>query len=59
VNDIGARPGTAAEDEGPELKVFMKDSQLRMAVWLNSLPWVKILTWYPEITNSHAIIIVR
>jgi len=47
------------EDAGPALKVFMKDSQLRMAIWLNNLPWVKVLTWYPEITNSHAVIIVR
>lgn len=30
-----------------------------MAVWLNSLPWKKLLTWYPEISNSHAVIIVR
>jgi hypothetical protein len=50
--------GTAG-NEGPVLKVFMKDSQLRMAVWLNHLPWVKVLTWYPEINNSHAVIIVR
>lgn len=48
-----------AEEDGPTLKVFMKDSQLRMAVWLNSLPWKKTLTWYPEISNSHAVIIVR
>jgi hypothetical protein len=47
------------KDAGPTLKVFMKDSQLRMAIWLNNLPWVKVLTWYPEITNSHAVIIVR
>jgi len=47
------------KNEGPALKVFMKDSQLRMAIWLNNLPWVKVLTWYPEITNSHAVIIVR
>jgi hypothetical protein len=46
-------------EEGPMLKVYMKDSQLRMAIWLNSLPWKKVLTWYPEITNSHAVIIVR
>jgi hypothetical protein len=48
-----------AGSEGPALKVFMKDSQLRMAIWLNNLPWVKVLTWYPEINNSHAVIIVR
>jgi hypothetical protein len=51
--------GKGEEDQGPVLKVFMKDSQLRMAIWLNSLPWKKVLTWYPEITNSHAVIIVR
>jgi hypothetical protein len=50
---------TTTKDEGPGLKVFMKDNQLRMAIWLNNLPWVKVLTWYPEITNSHAVIIVR
>jgi len=50
---------STTEDTGPALKVFMKDSQLRMAIWLNNLPWVKVLTWYPEITNSHAVIIVR
>jgi len=49
----------STKNEGPTLKVFMKDSQLRMAIWLNNLPWVKVLTWYPEITNSHAVIIVR
>ena len=46
-------------DAEPALKVFMKDSQLRMAIWLNNLRWVKVLTWYPEINNSHAVIIVR
>lgn len=47
------------EDEDWGLRVHLKDSQLRMAVWLNSLPWKKVLTWYPEISNSHAVIIVR
>lgn len=54
-NGVGDGDGNG----GPTLKVFLKDSQLRMAIWLNSLPWKKVLTWYPEITNSHAVIIVR
>lgn len=49
--------GDGSDDGG--LKVYLKDSQLRMAVWLNSLSWKKTLTWYPDVSNSHAIIIVR
>jgi hypothetical protein len=47
------------EEDSDRLQVYMKDSQLRMALWLNKLPWMKTLTWYPETSNSHAIIIVR
>lgn len=49
--------GSGGDDGG--LRVFLKESQIRMAVWLNSLSWKKTLTWYPEISNSHAVIIVR
>lgn len=50
--------GNGHESDGG-LRVHLKDSQLRMAIWLNTLPWTKVLTWYPEISNSHAVIIVR
>lgn len=46
-------------EDGDGLRVHLKDSQLKMAVWLNSLAWKKTLTWYPDIANSHAVIIVR
>lgn len=54
-------PGSPSTGNGNDegLRVFLKDSQIRMAVWLNSLSWKKTLTWYPEISNSHAVIIVR
>lgn len=55
---IDQRHGSGSMDDGG-LRVYLKDSQLRMAVWLNSLPWKKTLTWYPDIANSHAVIIVR
>ncbi|KAK8846827.1 hypothetical protein IAR55_005915 [Kwoniella newhampshirensis] len=41
------------------IKVRPKDSQLRMALWLNALPLKKYVTWWPEIANAHATIIVR
>lgn len=41
------------------IKAQLKDSQLRMALWLNQLPFKKYLTWWPEITNAHATAIVR
>nr|WRH23613.1 glucan 1,3-beta-glucosidase [Naematelia aurantialba] len=41
------------------LKVRLSDSQLRMALWLNALPLVKFVSWYPDVTNSHAVSIVR
>ncbi|AAW43063.2 hypothetical protein CNBD5510 [Cryptococcus deneoformans B-3501A] len=41
------------------VKVQLKDSQLRMALWLNQLPFKKYFTWWPEITNAHATAIVR
>jgi hypothetical protein len=40
-------------------KVLLSDSQLRMALWLNALPLRKHTTWFPEVANSHAVIIVR
>jgi hypothetical protein len=40
-------------------KVLWKDSQLRMALWLNKLPLIKVVSWYPETTNAHSVSIVR
>ncbi|WWC67845.1 uncharacterized protein I206_101762 [Kwoniella pini CBS 10737] len=47
------------KNEESDLKVELKDSQLRMCLWLNQLPTKKILTWWPEINNAHATAIVR
>ncbi|WVW78563.1 hypothetical protein I302_100519 [Kwoniella bestiolae CBS 10118] len=52
------RPRHGVADEG-DLKVILKDSQMRMCYWLNQLPLEKYLTWWPEITNAHATAIVR
>ncbi|KIR70329.1 hypothetical protein CNBG_10107 [Cryptococcus deuterogattii R265] len=41
------------------IKVQLKECQLRMALWLNQLPFKKYLTWWPEVTNAHATAIVR
>ncbi|KAE8538279.1 hypothetical protein D1P53_005621 [Cryptococcus gattii VGV] len=41
------------------IKVQLKESQFRMALWLNQLPFKKYLTWWPEVTNAHATAIVR
>jgi hypothetical protein len=40
-------------------KLVLKDSQLRMALWLNKLPLRKVITWYPDEGNAHALSIVR
>ncbi|KAK1926452.1 putative serine esterase-domain-containing protein [Papiliotrema laurentii] len=40
-------------------KVDLKDSQLRMALWLNKLPIKKYITWYPDVANAHSVSIVR
>ncbi|WWD22113.1 hypothetical protein CI109_106602 [Kwoniella shandongensis] len=41
------------------VKLRLKDAQLRMAMWLNALPLKKHITWWPEIRNAHATIVVR
>ena len=41
------------------VKVRLSDSQKRMALWLNALPIKKHVTWFPDVANSHAVIIVR
>ncbi|WVR04562.1 hypothetical protein IAU60_001569 [Kwoniella sp. DSM 27419] len=41
------------------LKINLKDSQLRMSLWLNALPMKKYITWWPEVANAHATAIVR
>ncbi|OCF58917.1 lipid particle protein [Kwoniella mangroviensis CBS 10435] len=46
-------------ESGTDLKIILKDSQMRMCYWLNQLPLEKYLTWWPEITNAHATAIVR
>ncbi|WVQ97967.1 hypothetical protein IAU59_005087 [Kwoniella sp. CBS 9459] len=42
-----------------ELRIELKDSQLRMCMWLNALPIKKYITWWPEVNNAHATAIVR
>ncbi|EIW68769.1 hypothetical protein TREMEDRAFT_31933 [Tremella mesenterica DSM 1558] len=42
-----------------EVKVKFKDSQIRMINWLNSLPLKKYVTWFSQVGNSHAVIVVR
>ncbi|WRT64856.1 uncharacterized protein IL334_001792 [Kwoniella shivajii] len=42
-----------------DLQVQLKDSQLRMCLWLNQLPLKKHLAFWPEISNAHATAIVR
>ncbi|WVQ84124.1 hypothetical protein IAT38_006269 [Cryptococcus sp. DSM 104549] len=49
----------SADLQEATIKIKLKDSQLRMALWLNSLPLQKFLTWWPEISNAHATAIVR
>ena len=44
---------------GSTIQVRLKESQLRMAGWLNSLPLEKHIAWFPSVSNSHAVIIVR
>ena len=48
----------ASEGTRPS-KLVLKDSQLRMALWLNKLPLKKVVTWYPDEGNAHALSIVR
>ena len=50
---------TPVESHEVTTKVRLSDSQQRMALWLNALPITKYVTWYPDVTNSHAVIIVR
>ena len=40
-------------------KVRLRPSQMQMIVWLRELPFEKYVTWFPEVANSHAVIIVR
>jgi hypothetical protein len=47
----------AVDTTTPQL--LLKDSQLRMSIWLNRLPIKRYITWFPEVANSHAVIIVR
>ncbi|KAL7418562.1 hypothetical protein Q5752_007020 [Cryptotrichosporon argae] len=42
-----------------DVQVLMTDSQLRMCVWLNNLHIKKYVAWFPEVANSHAVIVVR
>ncbi|WVF69924.1 hypothetical protein IAT40_004708 [Kwoniella sp. CBS 6097] len=46
-------------NDGVDLRIELKDSQLRMCMWLNALPIKKYLTWWPEVNNAHATAIVR
>jgi hypothetical protein len=50
---------TSSEPYEAASRLRLSDSQLRMAQWLNALPISKYVTWYPEVPNSHAVIIVR
>jgi hypothetical protein len=43
----------------PTIHVRMTDAQQRMVHWLNALDPVKHLAWYPDVANSHAVIIAR
>ena len=52
-------PSTSIESHHIASKVRLSDSQKRMVIWLNALPITKFVTWYPDVANSHAIIIVR
>ncbi|WWC59357.1 uncharacterized protein I303_101909 [Kwoniella dejecticola CBS 10117] len=51
-------PNSSAHED-IDLKIELKDSQMRMCLWLNQLPLEKYLTWWPEIGNAHATAIVR
>ncbi|OCF40927.1 lipid particle protein [Kwoniella heveanensis CBS 569] len=48
-----------SHDHKVDLRIELKDSQLRMCMWLNALPIKKYLTWWPEVSNAHATAIVR
>lgn len=59
-------PLVGVEDEGDKVenhqaivKLRLSDAQTRMASCLNRLPVKKYVTWYPEVTNSHSVIVVR
>ena len=48
------------EDTAPsKVQLRLSDSQLRMAAWLNTLNVTKYVTWYPEVSNAHSVIVVR
>lgn len=63
--DLETRPSPhhphthGAEHSVTKVKVTLKDSQLRMALWLNKLPLKKYITWYPDVANAHSVSIVR
>lgn len=43
----------------PTVQLQLSDTQRRIAFWLNSLPLEKFVSWYPDVSNSHAVAIVR
>jgi hypothetical protein len=43
----------------PTVLARLTDPQLRMAYYLNQLQPIKHLAWFPDVANSHAVIIVR
>jgi hypothetical protein len=49
---------TANVSEQPT-KLSLSDNQIRMAMWLNKLRAEKVVTWWPDVPNSHAVAIVR
>ncbi|GFZ49245.1 LOW QUALITY PROTEIN: hypothetical protein JCM24511_06995 [Saitozyma sp. JCM 24511] len=59
--DDGSNVGSAAPTTPHVVttRVHLKPSQLRMASWLNSLPLEKYLTWFPDVANTHSLIVVR
>lgn len=59
--ELELRPSLSQPHRGSEtkVKVLLKDSQLRMALWLNKLPLKKYVTWYPDVANAHSVSIVR
>jgi hypothetical protein len=43
----------------PTITATLTDGQHRMVYWLNQLALTRHLAWFPDVANSHAVIVVR
>lgn len=60
-DDEDDKASVLSVDDTPDTmtRPLLTDSQFRMVHWLNQLDLKRHLAWFPDVANSHAVIIVR